>query len=78
MRHEHDGLQRPGLPGAGDGEVVAHEAGVDLAVVHRARVHVGGLRSLRHQLGSGYLGQQFELIRDVNKPSQSFQYPEKA
>ena len=56
MRHEHDGLERPGLTRAGDGEVVSHEAGVDLAVVHRAGVHVGGLRSLRHQLGRGYLG----------------------
>ena len=49
MGHQHHGLEAPGLPGAGDGEVVPHEARVDLAVVHGAGVHVLGLRHL-HQL----------------------------
>ena len=47
--HQHDGLQASGLPGPGDGEVVSHEAGVDLSVVHGAGVHVLGLSHL-HQL----------------------------
>ena len=49
MWHQHHGLEAPGLPGPGDGQVVPHEAGVDLAVVHGAGVHVLGLRHL-HQL----------------------------
>ena len=47
--HQHYGLEAPGFPGPGNGQVVTHEAGVDLAVVHGARVHVLGLRHL-HQL----------------------------
>ena len=49
MWHQHHGLEAPGLPGPGDGQVVPHEAGVDLAVIHGAGVHVLGLRHL-HQL----------------------------
>ena len=49
MRHQHHWLEAPGLPGSGDGQVVPHKAGVDLAVVHGAGVHVLGLRHL-HQL----------------------------
>ncbi len=49
MWHQHYGLEAPGFPGPGDGQVVPHEAGVDLTVVHGAGVHVLGLRHL-HQL----------------------------
>ena len=49
VRHQHHWLEAPGLPGSGDGQVVPHKAGVNLAVVHGAGVHVLGLRHL-HQL----------------------------
>ena len=49
VRHQHHWLEAPGLPGSGDGQVVPHKTGVDLAVVHGAGVHVLGLRHL-HQL----------------------------
>ena len=49
MRHQHHRLEAPGLPGAGNGQVVPHKARVDLAVIHGAGVHVLGLRHL-HQL----------------------------
>merc|ERR1719397_1080957 len=48
VRHEHDGLEAARLAGPGQAEVVGHEAGVDLALVHRAWVHVG--RLLHHHL----------------------------
>ena len=48
MGHQHHGLQSAGLAGPRDGEIVPHEAGVDLPVVHGAGVHVGGL--LQHHL----------------------------
>ena len=49
MRHQHHWLEAPGLPGAGDGQVVPHKARVNLAVIHGAGVHVLGLCHL-HQL----------------------------
>ena len=46
-RHQHDRLQTSGLPGARNGEIVSHEAGVDLSMIHGG-VHVG--RLLDHHL----------------------------
>ena len=62
--HQHHGLQASGLPGPGDGEVVPHEAGVDLPVVHGAGVHVGRLLHHHlHLLGCESEGQ--EPCRDI-------------
>ena len=48
VRHQHDGLETSGLPGPGNREIVSHEPGVDLPVIHRAGVHIG--RLLYHHL----------------------------
>ena len=47
VRHQHDGLEAARLPGSCDGEIVSHEARVDLSVIHGG-VHVG--RLLDHHL----------------------------
>ena len=45
--HQHHGLQSAGLAGPRDGEIVPHEARVDLSMIHGG-VHVG--RLLHHHL----------------------------
>ena len=47
MRHQHDGLEAARLPGSSNGEIVSHEARVDLSMIHGG-VHVG--RLLHHHL----------------------------
>ena len=58
MRHQHDRLESARLPGARDGEIVSHEARVDLSMIHGG-VHVGRLLQHHlHLLGSQGEGQE--------------------